>query len=34
MCEYQGRTGYFTPVLHCRQRGNSKWKASQDATSL
>ena len=22
MCEYLGRTGYLTPILHCRQLGN------------
>ena len=28
MYEYLGRTGYFTPILHRRQWGNIKWKAS------
>ena len=29
MCEYLGRTGYLTPILHCRQWGNIKWKDSK-----
>ena len=28
MCGYLGRTGYLTPILHCRQWGTIKWKAS------
>ena len=26
MCEYLGRTEYSTPILHCLQWGNIKWK--------
>ena len=31
MCEYLGRTGYLTPILHCRQWGNIKWIVSFSA---
>ena len=33
MCKHLGRTGYFNLVLHCRQWGNIKWKASMTGSA-
>ena len=34
MCEYLVMTGYLIPILHCRQWGNIKWKASSRPSVL